>query len=101
MRLQDITIKEVIDMYWLTYRRSWSNAEYSLYEYWKLTSWWRFNTAKNKAFDLSGKERPSWYPLKFIMMFNRCSKEEALQILSERFYLTKNKKNGRKSNVRF
>lgn len=102
MKLEDIRIQDIIDMYWLTYRKNWNWWEYSLYEWWQLTSWWRFNTNKNKAFDNTWKWRPSWYPLHFVMWFNRCSKEEAIEILKEKFYLTNNRKrNVRKSNIRF
>lgn len=101
MKLSDINIKEVIDMLWLQYRRAWYWNEYILFENWVLTSWWRFNSNKNLAFDNTWKNRPNWYPLQFLMMYNKCSKEEAMQILSERFYLDKPKRYGRKSNIRF
>ena len=103
MRLQDIKIKDVIDMYNLPYRRAWYGSEYVLYEDWKPTSWRRFNEKKNKVFDLSWKGRPYWSPLSFVIMFNRCSKEEAIQLLSERFYLDNYKKKNvrRKTNIKF
>ena len=102
MKLSDIKIKDVIDMYHIEYKKMWYWNEYAMFEWWKLTNWWRFNENKNKAFDLAWKWRACWFPMRFIMMYSNCSKEEAIQILQERFYLDKlTKKNGRKSNIRF
>lgn len=99
MRLQDIKIKDIIDRLWITTQRVWG-WEYWLYENWQLTSWWRLNVWKNKVFDNTWKNRPQWYPINFIGMYYWVSKEEAIEILQERFYLDKTKKNVRKLNVK-
>jgi len=99
--IADIKILDTLDVLWITYKREWAN-EYVLAFWWGFARWRKVNTHKNKVFDNAGKGRASWYPLQFIMWYNNCSKEEAIQFMKEKLYLDNiNKKYGTKTIIKF
>lgn len=81
--IKRIPIKDVMDMLGVSYSSAGTN-EYTIVEWWKNTSGWRFNTEKNICYDFS-KDRPSWDTFWFVKLYLWYGDKEVFEWFSTKF----------------
>lgn len=86
--IKRIPIKDVMNMLGVSYSNAWTN-EYTIIEWWKVTSGWRFNTEKNICYDFS-KDRPSWDTFWFVKMYLWLDDKAVFDWFSDKFWTTSN-----------
>lgn len=81
--IKRIPIKDVMDMLGVSYSSAGTN-EYTIVEWWKVTSGWRFNTEKNICYDFS-KDRPSGDTFWFVKLYSGLEDKEVFDWFASKF----------------
>ncbi len=84
--IKRVPILEVMDMLGVSYQKqSWS--EYSIIEWWQITSGWKFNTDKNICYDFSN-DRASWDTFWFVKMYKWFEDKEVFEWFTDKFSIS-------------